>query len=128
MRLHVEQRRLPALHGVAAGALDSIRLALSKLALVFIFVAVGALGEGKLFFEVALEVASFTFHRGVFALERILGLGVIEVAGQAAGGHALPAAGVWQDEQALSLKLPLCGSVWQSSHLAKGKPLKRGAP
>src|SRR5579883_2137085 len=93
MRLHVEQRRLPALHGVAAGALDSIRLALSKLALVFIFVAVGALGEGKLFFEVA-QVASFTFHRGVFALERILGLGVIEVAGQAAGGHALPAAGV----------------------------------
>jgi len=52
-------------------------------------VAVAARGVRNPFFEVAPEVARRTRHRCMFALERIFGLGVIEVE---ASEHGLPAA------------------------------------
>jgi len=75
--LDVEQGRLPAIDRVTRGAVDAVRT-LGELAIVLVFVAVRALGEGEFFLEVALQVASFAFDGLVFSRQRVLGLGVIE--------------------------------------------------
>ncbi len=66
-----EERWLPALHFMAGGTLACIS-ALQELAVVGVLVAVGALGERKRLFEVAVGVALTAFDLCVFSLERIL--------------------------------------------------------
>ena len=92
MRLHIELGRFPAVEVVAGRALAAIG-ALRELAVVRILMAVHALGERQFFLEVAIGVAGDAFHRLVLAEKRVLGLGVIEILGQAGGDDSLPAAG-----------------------------------
>ena len=88
--LHIEQGWLPALHFVAAFALNPVRLVIHELPVVLVLVTVGALGEGNLFFEVSFNMAGLALHRGVFAFQRVLGFGVIEIIGQTRVGNFLP--------------------------------------
>lgn len=92
MRLHIELRRFPAVEVVAGRALAAAG-ALRELAVVRILMAVHAPGERQFFLEVAIGVAGDAFHRLVLAEKRVLGLGVIEILGQAGGDDSLPAAG-----------------------------------
>ena len=76
---HAESGRLPAVYGVALGTFAFLRPRI-KLALVRIRrMAILAIREGNLFFEVILDMASGASDGDVLAGQRILGLGVIEV-------------------------------------------------
>jgi len=94
---------------VARRALDSVRLPLGELSFVIVLMAVGALGKRQLLLEVAFEVARFAFHRLVFAHQRILGLGMVEVVVQTGVRYALPAARVMARGATLVLEAAL---VW----------------
>ena len=76
---HAEERRLPSLHLMAflALALPGPR---GELALVRIRrMANHALVEGQLFLEVAVLMAIYAGHLGVFSEQRVLGFGVVEL-------------------------------------------------
>src|SRR5882762_143239 len=79
--LHVEQRRLPALHVVTRRALDSLR-PLGELSVVVVLVTVDALRERQLFLEVALYMACLALNGRVFSKQGILRLRVVEVIAQ----------------------------------------------
>src|SRR5215469_17887741 len=93
MLLHGEKRRLPPLHLVAGGALAGIGT-LGKLSVVRVLVAIGALGERDRLFKIAAAgVALFAIHFRVFALEGVLGLGVVEALVYGLAGSLLPSGG-----------------------------------
>ena len=89
-----KRRRLETFHGMAGRAFNA-RGPLGELAVVRIrMVTIHALGEGDRLFEISARVAARTIHGGVLALQRILGLGVIEVSAHRRHGNSLPAFGV----------------------------------
>lgn len=67
VRLDVEQGRLPSIEVVARGTLDAVRFAFRELAVVLIFVAVGALRERQFLLEIAFEMAGLALDRRVLA-------------------------------------------------------------
>lgn len=87
--LHGEGRRFPALHFVTGRAFPRIG-PLQELAIVSVFVAIGALGEWDLFFEVAISVALGAIDFEVLAFERIFRFGVIEFLADALQRNLLP--------------------------------------
>lgn len=76
---------------MTGGALDAF-WPLCELAVVFVFMAVSALGEGKLFLKVAFEVTCFALDRLVFSHQRVLGLRVIEGVAQSRCRDTFPTA------------------------------------
>lgn len=76
---------------MARGALAGVGT-FQELAVVRVLVAVGALGEFQRFFEIAIGMAGSALDRLMFAFERILGFGVIEILSQSLG-DALPSQG-----------------------------------
>ena len=90
---HGEKGRLPALHVVAGRALAAI-LTLSELPVVSILVAIRALLERDLLLEIAVGVAPGAIDGRVFALERVLGLGVVESLVHGLQADPLPSAGI----------------------------------
>ena len=91
---HRERRRLPSLDGVTGGALATART-LGELAVVRIgLVAIHALLEYQRLLEIAVGVALGAVDAGVLALERKLGLRVVEALVDGLQRNFLPAAGV----------------------------------
>ena len=89
---HREGGRLPALHGMAGGALNSGGT-LGKLAFMGIRrVTVRALAEAQRLLEIAVGVALLAPHGGVLAFQRIFGLRVIEVLSHGLQRDLLPSA------------------------------------
>lgn len=82
--LQVELRGLPAGDLVAGFARAPIGT-FCELAVVLVFVAVHALGELQLLFEIAVHVTGRAINRLVFALQRIFRLGVVKVLFQTLG-------------------------------------------
>src|ERR1035441_5940838 len=79
---------------MAGRAFDTPR-PLGELAVMRIgLVTIHALGEGDRLFEISARVATRTIHGGVLALQRILGLRVIEIPAHRSHGNSLPAFGV----------------------------------
>ena len=74
---HGEKGRLPTLHVVAGRALAAV-LTLDELPVMSILVAIRALLKRNLLLEIAVGVALGAIDGGVLALERVLGLGVVE--------------------------------------------------
>ena len=76
--LHRERRWLPAIHRVAGGTLAAIRT-LGELAFMRVRpVAIHALLECERLFEVSIGMALPAIHAHVLALQRVLGLRVVE--------------------------------------------------
>ena len=73
MLLHREQGRLPALYVVAGGALAAVRT-LGELAVMGVLVAIRALLEWDLLFEIAIGVALAATDLLVLAFQGILRL------------------------------------------------------
>ena len=92
MRLHIELGRFPSVDVVAGRALAAVGT-LHELSVVRVLVAVHALGEWKLFLEVADGVTGNAVHGLVLAEQRVLRFGVIKILGEAGGDDSLPAAG-----------------------------------
>ena len=105
---------------MTGGALAGVGT-LYELAAVSILVTVRTLGERDLLFEIAAGgVALFASHFGVFALEWILGLGVIEIIAQVGAWDLLPPAGGVARLTALVFKAALVGIGVTVFALAKG--------
>ena len=90
---HGEKGRLPALHVVAGRAFTAI-LTLDELPIMSILVAIRALLERDLLLEIAVGVALGAIDGGVLALERVLGLGVVESLVDGLQADPLPSAGI----------------------------------
>jgi len=89
---HGEKGRLPALHVVAGRALAAI-LTLGELPVMSILVAIRAFLERDLLLEIAVGVALGAIEGGVLALERVLGLGVVESLVDGLQADPLPSSG-----------------------------------
>jgi len=90
---HGEKGRLPSLHVVAGRALTAI-LTLDELTVMSILVAIRALLEWDLLLEIAVGVALGAIDAEVLALERVLGLGVVESLVHGLQVDPLPPAGI----------------------------------
>ena len=90
---HREKGRLPSLHVVAGRALTAI-LTFDELTVVSILVAIRALLEWDLLLEIAVGVALGAIDAEVLALERVLGLGVVESLVHGLQVDPLPSAGI----------------------------------
>ena len=92
VRLHVEERRLPAIHHVALGAFSlagpRVELPLVRI----IGMAIHAFRKGDLLLEIAGFVALIATHLGVHAEQRILRFRVVEL--RLLHIHFVPGAGV----------------------------------
>ncbi len=88
-----ESRRLEPLHRVAGRALRTTR-PFRELAVVRIgFVAIHAMREGYRLLEISSRMAARAIHSRVFPQQRILGLGVVEVAAHRCHRNLLPTLG-----------------------------------
>ena len=92
MSFQIELGRLPSINVMAGRALTNIGT-LQELAVVGVLVAIGALGEGKRFFEIAVGVAPAAGHRLVLAEQRVFGFGVIEISIDSGADNTLPTGG-----------------------------------
>jgi hypothetical protein len=88
----IELGRFPSINVMAGRTLANVD-ALKKLAVVGILVAIGALGEGKRLFEIAVGVARAASHRLVLAEQRVFGFGVIEISIDSGVDNTLPTGG-----------------------------------
>lgn len=122
MRLHVEQRGLPALDVVAVGALDAPG-PLRELPVVLVLVAIGAFRKRELFLKVSFHMAGLAFHRSVLALQRIFGLGVIEGIVKTTGGDSFPPTRGMAGLAVLVLETPFVGVSVAIVALTEGQAL-----
>jgi len=90
---HGEKGRLPSLYVVAGRTFAAI-LTLDELPVMSILVAIRALLEWDLLLEIAVGVALGAIDSEVLALERVLGLGVIESLVHGLQVDPLPSAGI----------------------------------
>ena len=90
---HGEKGRLPSLYVVAGRTFAAI-LTLYELPVMSILVAIRALLEWDLLLEIAVGVALGAIDGGVLALERVLGLGVVEALVDGLQVDPLPSTGV----------------------------------
>lgn len=104
--LHPELCGLEAVYGMAGSTFAAVG-SLDELPLMFVLVAVHAALEGERFLEISTGMAPNAVHLLVFAQQRVLGLGVIEVLVQSSRGNALPAGSVVAGLAALLGKTPV---------------------